>query len=354
MRQNKVTSARDVPGHDSGHTPERLPIGLTWEAYIEHFVEELGGWTALADELVRRAAGRADVPLDLQSVEKGLRRLARREHRTGGQYGRWMLRVFGVPPLVQDWIRWLAQYHSRFADLPTSLRLEQLRLWDRPPVSESGAAAWVHVAMASVLHRLADLDGCQQRMNLAMAGAARAGVSATIEIDLFAARLATDQGRRDDAAALLAEAERLLADGSLERADRLCYQARLLGQRAYHLTKPLPGDAEDLHGALALFQQIEEDLSLPFVCFRRYAGLAYCTWKLGDAAEGARLARLALDHAGDGGFIRFRVLALNMLSRMVSADEAAELSARAARLARQLEDEDLSRRVRHRTRARRE
>jgi len=84
---------------------DRLPVGLTWEAYIEHFVEELGGWTTLADELVRRAASRADVPLDLQSVEKGPRRLARREHRTGGQYGRWMLRLFGVPAPVQDWIR---------------------------------------------------------------------------------------------------------------------------------------------------------------------------------------------------------------------------------------------------------
>jgi hypothetical protein len=340
-----------VPGHDSGHGFDGLPVGLTWEAYVEHFVADLGGWAALADELVRRASGRADVPLDAQSVEKGLRRLAGREHRAGGQYGRWMLRLFGVPAPVQAWLRWLAQYHSRFADLPTSLRLEQLRLWDRPPVSESGAAAWIHVAIASVLHRLADADGCRQRMALAVAGAARAGASASVEIDLFAARLATDEGRRDDAVALLADAERLLGDGSLERDDRLCYQARLLGQRAYHLTKPLPGEPEDLPGALALFQQIDEEPSLPFVCFRRCAGLAYCTWKLGDAAEGARLARLALDHAGDGGFVRFRILALNMLSRMVPHDEAAQLSARAARLARQLEDEDLARRVLHRAAA---
>ena len=246
-----------MPGHESGQAPD-TPPGLTWEAYVDHFVAQVGGWTALADELIRRAPPDAEVPSDLLSVEKGLRRLARRDHRPGGQYGRWMLRFFGVPPSVEDWTRWLAQYHSRFADLPTSLRLEQLRLWDRP------------------------------------------------------------------------------------------HRARLIGQRAYHLTKPAPGEQKDLEGALELFRQIGEDPSRPFVCFRRTAGLAYCGWKLGDAEEGARLARLAAEHAGDGGFVRFRIMALNLLGRMVPPDEAEQIHARAERLARQLEDEDLVRRVLHR------
>jgi hypothetical protein len=336
-----------APGHESGHAAD-TPPGLTWEAYVGHFVEQLGGWTALADELVRRASGSAEVPLDLLSVEKGLRRLARRQHLAGGQYGRWMLRFFGVPPSVEDWARWLAQYHSRFADLPTSLRLEQLRLWDRPPVSESKLVAWIHVGLASVFHRMAELESCRERLRFASAVAERAGPAAQIEIMLLSARIATDDGRRSESSQLFAAVEALLPHDSLTTGDRLSYRARLLGQRAYHLTKPGAGEREDLPGALALFEQIEADEGLPFVCFRRYAGLAYCTWKLGDALEGARLARLAADHAGDGGFVRFRIMALNLLSRMLPAEESRQINARAERLARQLQDEDLVRRVLHR------
>lgn len=334
-----------MPGHDSGHAPGERPTGLTWERYVEHFVAELGGWSALADALLHRLADTPDAPGDLQSVEKGLRRLARREHRSGGQYGRWMLRCFGVPGSVEDWARRLAQYHSRFADLPTSLRLEQLRLWDRPPVSESRVAAWIHVGLASVLHRMADLDECRRRLRLAQAGAERAGAAARIEIDLLAARMATDEGRRDQAEQRFDAVETLLADAALTREDRLCYHARVVGQRAFHLTRPLPGAREDIAAALALFRGIEEDPSLPFVCFRRSAGLAYCTFKLGDVDEGARLARAAAEFAADGGFVRFRIMALNLLSRMVPAAEARDINARAARLAQQLEDEDLAARV---------
>jgi hypothetical protein len=336
-----------VPGHESGHASD-TPPGLTWEAYVGHFVEQLGGWTALADELVRRASDSAEVPLDLLSVEKGLRRLARREHRSGGQYGRWMLRCFGVPPSVEDWARWLAQYHSRFADLPTSLRLEQLRLWDRPPVSESKLAAWIHVGLASVFHRMADLESCRERLRFASAAAERAGPAAQIEIMLLSARIATDDGRRSEANQLFDAVEALLPHDSLTTTDRLCYRARVIGQRAYHLTKPGPGEREDLRGALALFEQIEEDQALPFVCFRRHAGLAYCMWKLGDPQAGARLARIAADYAGDGGLVRFRIMSLNLLSRMVGAEESRQINQRAERLARQLEDEDLVRRVLHR------
>jgi hypothetical protein len=110
-------------------------------------------------------------------------------------------------------------------------------------------------------------------------------------------------------------------------------------------TRPPRGQAPDLHGARELFLAIEEDDAVPFASFRRANGLAYCAWKLGDAGEGARLARLAAEHAGDAGLVRFRVMALSMLSRMVPSDEAAPLVARAERLARALEDEELIRRV---------
>jgi len=335
----------DPEGHVSGHAADAPPVGLTWALYVEQLVQTHGGMTALADELIRRAQQSSEVPEDPQSVEKGLRRLARREHRPGGQYGRWLLRCFGVPSRVEDFARWLAQYHSRFADLPTSVRLAQLRLWDRPPVSESRAAAWVHVGLASVAHRLADLSGCRERLAMAINAAERTGSPALVEAKLLAARLATDDGKRVDAARFLEEASAALATTAHSRADQLCYRARIIQQRGYHLTKPLAGQAADVRGALALFQSIEEDAALPFVAFRKCAGLAYCTWQLGDAGEGARLARLAATHAGDGGFVRFRIMALNLLTRMVQPAEARELNLRAERLARQLEDEDLLQRV---------
>ena len=53
------------------------------------------------------------------------------------------------------------------------------------------------------------------------------------------------------------------------------------------------------------------------------------------------LARQALEHAGDGGYVRFRVMALNMLARMLGGDEAQALRARAGRLAAAIEDEHL-------------
>jgi len=331
-----------MPGHDPGQSP---PVGLSWAAYLDHFVAEHGSWTALADELVHRAANAVETPMDLQTIEKGLRRLAGREHKPGGQYGRWMLRFFGVPPAIGDWARWLAQYHSRFADLPTSLRLEQLRLWDRPPTSESPVAAWIHVGLASVLHRMGDLDACRRHLSLAHHGAQRAGSAAMMEVSLLGARIATDDGKRAEAALLLDAVEALLPADGVTHEDRLCYRARLLGQRAYHLTKPLPGQPPALEEARALFESLEEDPTVPFACFRRSNGLAYCTWKLGDSQEGARLARLAAEYAGDGGFVRFRVMALNMLSQMVAPDEGRSINERAARLAKQLEDEDLLRRV---------
>ncbi|MCA9610413.1 MAG: hypothetical protein KC619_32680 [Myxococcales bacterium] len=138
------------------------PIGFTWEELVAHHLEAHGTWTALADELIRRMrlAGQ-DAP-ELLSAQKGLRRLAARGQASGGQYGRWVIRHLGVPTDVEARLRWLAQYHSRFADLPTSIRRDHLRLWDRPPISESRAIAWVHVGLASVHHRRREVEACRE------------------------------------------------------------------------------------------------------------------------------------------------------------------------------------------------
>ncbi len=334
-----------MPGHDSG-PPETPPVGLTWSAYVGRLVDGAGGWSALADELLRRGDGIDGVPTDLQTAEKGLRRLSRRGNKPGGQYGRWLLRLFGVPEEIEAWARWLAQYHSRFADLPAPLRLEQLRMWDRPPFSESRLVAWVHVGLASVCLRLRDDALARQRLALAETTAPRAGPPAEVEVALVGAYVATNDGERDRAEQLLDRAEGILgaAADAILPADRSCLRARLLGQRAYHLTNPVDG-APDLEGARQLFQAIDPDPALPFVCFRRSNGLAYCAWKLGDRGAGIALAREAARHAGDGGLVRFRIMALSMLARMVDEPEAGEVRARASRLAGLLDDEDLLARV---------
>ena len=333
------------PGHEFGHEPPP-PVGFSWESYVLAFVEEWGGWAALTDELMRRATGIDDFPLDPGVVEKGLRRLAKRGLKTGGQYGRWMIHHLGVPASLEQWARWMGQFHSRFADLPATLRLEQLLLWDRPPVTESRVAAWIHVGLASVLTRLQREDAAEQRLARAEACAEAAGVACQIEVELMRAKLLTDRGQRRTSQAIFDRVEAQLSSPELAAADRRAYHARLVGQRAYHLTRPEDDEQPDLHGALALFESIEDEPFLPFVAFRKCNGLAYCHWKLGDPLAGQRWARLAEQHAGDGGFVRFRIMALNLLSRMLPPSEGALVRARAERLAQLLEDEDLLRRVR--------
>lgn len=336
-----------MPGHESGHEVSP-PVGFSWDAYVLAFVDEHGGWAALCDELLRRAAGADDFPNDPQVVEKGLRRLAKRGNKTGGQYGRWMIRYLGIPSSLSRWAQWMGQLHSRFSDLPSSLRWEQLSLWDRPPVTESRTAAWIHVGMASVLFRMQADDDALRRLTMAERGAEQAGLACRMEVALLRAKLLTDEGRRRDAAVLFDEVEGRLVSDELAVEDRRSYHARLVGQRAYHLTRPASGEAEDLRGALALFESIPDEPFLPFVAFRKCNGLAYCHWKLGDATAGQYWARLAEQHAGDGGFVRFRVMALNLLGRMLPDAERVPVQARAERLAALLEDEDLLRRLRKR------
>lgn len=317
------------------------PAGMTWRTVVEHHVKAAGSWVALADELVRRLRLGGDEVPETAAAEKGLRRLATRGFGSGGQYGRWLLRSLGVPIDVEQRLRWLSQYHSRFSDLPTSIRIEHLRLWDRPPISESKLAGWVHVGMASALFRKREPTACVKRLDAASATAAKAGSLATMEIALLRARLASDAGDEPNARALLDIVEDELRTPDLDTVEALCYRARLHGQRAYLLNHndPLGGN---LAIAEQLFHDIPDVIEIPFVAYRRTAGLAYCAWRLGDVERGRALALQAAEHAGDGGFVRFRIMALNMLSRMVDPLEARALRARAARLARAIEDEHLT------------
>ncbi|HEY6726471.1 MAG TPA: hypothetical protein VI197_20695 [Polyangiaceae bacterium] len=345
-----------APGHESGHAQpvpahaaaeaSAPPVGFSWETVVLAFVSEAGGWAALSDELLRRTRGVAAVPSDPHVVEKGLRRLAKRGQKPGGQYGRWLLRYFGVPASLERWAEWMGQFHSRFADLPTSLRFEQLNLWDRPPVTESRLAAWVHVGMASVLLRMRLEIDATRRLELAEASAAQAGTACQVEVALLRAKLLTDAGDRDGSRLLFERIEAWLTAPELSTDARACYHARLIGQRAYHLTRALPGSEPDVSGALELFQQIHDEPFIPFVAFRKSNGVAYCRWRLGDTAAGIAEARRALQHAGDGGLVRFRIMALNLLARMLPEAESSAVRQRAETLSRLVEDDDLLRRLR--------
>ncbi|MCB9751019.1 MAG: hypothetical protein H6713_13605 [Myxococcales bacterium] len=331
--------------------PLEPPHGCTWRRFLEAHAAAHGGWTALTDLLIHRARGLVELPEDPQSIERGLRRLAGRGNAPGGQYGRWALRFLGVPTPLMQTARWMGQYHSRFSDLPASMCEAQLWLWDRPPICESRAAPWIHLGLASVAMRRGREDGARARLARALP-LVDEDEQARVEALLLAARLASagplgdvlpDPLRELSRAELLARVEALL-DALAPGPARACYEARWLDQRAYAALHPpggAPLDEARLRGARQLYAAIASGTGIAFVEFRRSHGLAYCAWRLGELERARALARAACEHAGDGGLIRFRAMALRLLARLSADDEAARLRERADRLARQIEHEDL-------------
>lgn len=332
------------------------PLGCTWQRYLEQLTREHGGWTALTQLLMRRAGTSVGLPDDPATIERGLRRLRSRGNAPGGQYGIWLMRYFGVPRPLADTARWMGQYHSRFSDLPLTLREEQLWLWDRPPIAESAAARWIHLGLASVAMRRRDLDGARHWLARVTAQGgtgsleATAGVEArlpaaivSVEATLLEARLAMDAGQPSLAEEVLGRAQAEVA-GLPAGDDRDCYHARWADQRAYQLihARPAPqlGEVARLREAARLYRSINGRSPVAFVRFRRDHGLAYCHWKLGDHERATRHARAAVDHAGDAGLLRFRALAMNLLAHIEPA-EARTLRDRAGRIIAELEHADL-------------
>ncbi len=320
------------------------PVGLTWADYIERWVVDCGGWVPLADQLIHRAGDAVDIAMDPQSVERGLRRLARRHHKPGGQYGRWMLRYFGFTSPIEQSVKWTGIYHTRFADLPSGLRLQQLTMWNRPPVAESPLACWIEIGIASAHYSRLDLAACEHWLARAERRVAGAGPEAELEVALVRAQLDTELGHRAAAQRSHHAIEDRLRTAGLPPNFEASYHARLQHQRAVHLTRPAAGVAPEFERARELYRAIS-DAPVPFVRFRKFVGLAYCAWKLDERDEATRLAELAVEAAGDGGLMRMRVMALNMLSRVVTGERAAAINDRARRMATALEDEELLRRV---------
>ncbi|MEO0604710.1 MAG: hypothetical protein AAF211_24975 [Myxococcota bacterium] len=309
-----------------------LPLSVSWRDLVDRLAAEHGSLAELARTVLDHAPASARLSGDPSTVERGLRRLRDRGHAPGDKYGRVLLRLFGVPASMAAWARALGQYHSRLSDLSVPVRRDQLRLWDRPPIAESPVAVWIHLGLATVAHRADDAEQVRHRLELARkAGLARAEPAARLEALLFEARLAelpSFQGAQ------------ALVEAIEDADDRACYVARWLDQRAYRAARS--GSVDDrIDRAQRLYEQIPLE-GPPFVQFRRAHGLAWCAWRAGNQDAAVAWAQRAVSAAGDGGLLRFRVMALKLLGHVTKQPEPFE---RALSIARALGDEALVRGV---------
>ncbi len=319
------------PGQKSGQDAS----GFTWGEYLEWLVRSLGSLTAVAEKL---SATRGFTE-DIGSIERALRRLRDRGHAPGGKWGQRAIDVFGLPAHIETRVRWMGAYHSRFTDLPVAICEDLVRLWDHPPATDAvGTRSWILLARVTVALRRNDVDTAAVHLAQARLGAASLSPEARIEILLASAFIAS---RKDPAAvgALLEQVGPLLRE-VVDDDERSCLHARWIDQRAYELNKgrnrpPDPAAAERLYREIDL-------AGPPFVLCRRANGLAWVRWKQGHADEGAAFAREACRHAGDGGHLRLRAMALAMLGRIVDSPEGVDARQRANEIARRLDDEMLA------------
>jgi hypothetical protein len=323
-----------VTGQETGQGP---PGGFTWGDYLQALVEHHGTLTALAWRLVQ-AGNFAD---DVGSVERGLRRLRARGQKDGGEWGRRLLRLCGVPRSVAARTQWMGVYHSRFTDLPLSLCVDQLRLWDRPPVSESWARIWLRLGLANAALRQGNLAQANQELAQARGLAAHAPVAAQVELLLVEAFAASAVDDRATVEARLAEVGARLASPELDADDAACFRARWLDQRAWQLNHPSQPRAPDPARARALYEQLPDGGLPPFAGCRRENGLAYALWKLGHTDEALRHSEAACRYAGDGGYLRLRAMTLHLRARILGGEAGAEVRRRARAIAEQLEDRAL-------------
>lgn len=316
---------------EPGQIPGQPPAGLSWGDLVEGLVADHGTLTAVAWKLIETASGD-----DVASIERALRRLRGRGQLDGGVWGQRLLRVFGVPTSIEARLRWMGLYHSPFNDLPLALCLDQVRVWDRPPVSTSRARVWVHLGHASCALRQHLPEAAQ---HAALAAAALAGLPssydvARVEVLLIDAFLAS---RGNDAAAVDELLDRVppLLD-TLASDDAACCEARLVDQRAYQLNRR--GEYAAAH---ALYRTLPDKDVHPFASYRRDAGLAYGAYKSGNRDDAVRLAERACEHAGDGGYTRLRAMGLLLLAKVLDGEGRGAALARARSIAERLGDTEL-------------
>jgi len=319
-----------MPGQEPGQAP------FSWRELVDQVVAERGSLALAALHLAERRGFQEDVG----SVERGLRRLRERGSKDGGVWGQRALRWFGLPAAVNDRVRWMGQYHTRFSDLPVSLGDELLRPWDRPPVSESPARIWVLLGRVSLALRRRETTQAQALLEQAAVNAGQAEAAARIELALVEAFVWSRTNPGAEGAALdRARASIDRSQAELGSHDHACLFARWIDQAAYPLNRPRSGPADHV-GAVALYEQIPIDGPL-FARCRRENGLGWSTLQLGDRARAIAHARASVAAAGDSGSLRMRAMALNLLAAASEGDEAVAAKARAQAIAASLEDEAL-------------
>ncbi len=342
-------------GHHFGHRhitneiPNEVPpLAMGWAEVVDGLARQFGGIGELAKQLQLCAPKEAKIPTDTTTIERGLRRLKRLEHTQGNKYGRWLLRCFGLPISLRRWAKEMGQYHSRWHDLPAADRWEQLQLWNRPPLSESREGIWIQLGLASLAYRMGDMEQLTRYLTLAALLSPHAEPSAIIELLLFKARLAGDQKNIQTARDYLEEAARILklespSSHPNDPTDTLCYSARILDQLAYLASHPPHNNPNAIHDALHLYNQISCETFCPFAAFRRHWGRAWCLWRLGDLPSAEHEGFLALESAGDGGYLRLRIMALKLLAHIITKTDPRRTAFlnRALSIATQLKDTQL-------------
>jgi tetratricopeptide (TPR) repeat protein len=279
--------------------------GFSWADHIAWLVEVHGSLAAVAQRLAALRAYKDDA----QSIERALRRLRGRGPHEGGIWGARIVRAFGLPEATAARVRWLGTYHSGFSDLPLSVCEDLLREWDRPPVAESPeAATWLALGRAVCSARRGDAAGARAHLARALATKGSASAAAQAEFLLTAAFLERDVGR-------LAAFDELLA--ALPEVDRACLHARAIDIRARALR--LRGQTT---AALSLLDEIADDAP-PFALARREYGRARALAACDRIDEAITAARAAAEHAGDGGHLRHRAIALSLLSELTGAESIA-------------------------------
>lgn len=312
-----------------GHTSGQPPAGLSWGDLIAGLVEDHGSLVQVAWKLIEHASGD-----DVASIERALRRLRGRGQLDGGVWGQRVLRVFGVPTTIESRLRWMGLYHSPFNDLSLALCLDQLRVWDRPPVSESRARVWIRLGLASCALRQRQFAEATAHIAQAAPPSDAPYDVARVETALIAAYVASREAAPVEPH--LDRASELIANGTLSATDRACCRARVVDQRAYQLNR-----SGDHAGGLALYSALPDEDVHPFASYRRDAGRAYGTHKRGDKAEALRLAERACEHAGDGGYTRLRAMGLLLIAQITGGAVATSARSRALAIAERLDDDEL-------------
>lgn len=229
--------------------------------------------------------------------------------------------------------------------LPVRLCLDQLRLWERPPLSESRARVWILLGLAGVALRQRAFDEARTLLDGAasLADSPAARIEHHLATSYLLTRLEPDVKRAEAAARPHLERARSILDAAraeLDPADAACFQARLADHEAFDANR-----RGDFAAALALYRALPIEDVHPFASYRRDAGLAFGLHRLGDREEALRLARRACEHAGDGGYVRLRAMGLLMVARIQGASGQDDTLARAAAIANRLEDPELRIRI---------